>query len=230
MKNHDEPDRDLDSSQHEHPRHRGERETHHFHPDQHHHLRDRERLETIRFDSIIEGLDLSEGSHVIDLGCGPGAFLPELSRKVAEAGRVFGVDVSPRMISHAVERIEEEGLENVFLFLNSETEIPLRAGWFDRVLMVFLLHELTHPQAVLKEVRRLLKPGGRVLAVEWKKESSEEGPPLEHRLSSTEVEQWLADAGLAVTRKRDWTRQLYLIVAGPVTNDPDQNDESEGGD
>ncbi|MFB6346189.1 MAG: class I SAM-dependent methyltransferase [bacterium] len=203
------------NKEHDHrrnPKH-GDRHTHHFDASQAEYLRSDERLTKIRHQDIVEMLNVEDGMNVLDLGTGSGAFLPELVEKVGDAGNVYGVDVSTDWLSHAREFVIEQDLNTVSLLRNSDKSLPLRDRLVDRALAVCLLHELTHPEPFLEEVYRVIKPGGTVLILEWANKSTEEGPPVEHRLSFQEARNWLETAGFDSVRRNDWTDSNYVITA-----------------
>jgi len=116
------------------------------------------------------------GESVLDVGCGTGSLAIALKAKVGASGEVRGIDASPEMIEvarrkaakHALSRAEGAGSDAGFEVALIE-EMPFPDGRFDLVVSSFMLHHL--PEDVkrkgLAEVRRVLKPGGRFLAVDF---------------------------------------------------------------
>jgi ubiquinone/menaquinone biosynthesis C-methylase UbiE len=84
------------------------------------------------------------------------------------------------------------------------------------VFACHLLHELEDPAALLADVRRVLKPGGRLAAVEWEKVETEPGPTLEHRLTPQDSGALLEKGGFAVTDIHPVTSANYLLLARPA--------------
>ena len=112
-------------------------------------------------------LDLHPGQVVADVGCGPGFLTIPIARLVQPGGRVFAVDIRPEMLALLRERLAAEGIAHVRPVLSQESLLPLHGESCGRVLATFLLHELEDPAAFLRELRRVLRPGGRGLAVDW---------------------------------------------------------------
>jgi ubiquinone/menaquinone biosynthesis C-methylase UbiE len=157
---------------------------HHFDPRKVERLYSPDRLETLAIKRLLSELALCPGQRVLDLGTGGGVLLPSLSGAVGEKGMVVGSDNSKEMLDYINEKLWNEIPDNIELCLNGDKRLPLRNDFFHRVLMVCLLHELARPQSVLEEVSRVLRPGGRLLALEWKAEVMDPGPPVSHRLSA----------------------------------------------
>jgi ubiquinone/menaquinone biosynthesis C-methylase UbiE len=100
---------------------------------------------------------------VLDLGCGPGGFLAALAPYCRE---IVGVDVVRTFVERCRETIAAAGLENARAEWSPDGTIPFADGAFDAVTMVDTLHHCDEPQAVLDDVRRVLKPGGLLLMLE----------------------------------------------------------------
>jgi ubiquinone/menaquinone biosynthesis C-methylase UbiE len=114
---------------------------------------------------IFAGL-VSPGQTALDLGCGPGTFTFELSRRVGEKGHVFAVDLQPEMLRNVRNRVERSGLSEQ-ITLNQST--PDRIGLdvqADFAMGFWMVHEVQNQADFLGEVYRLLKPGGHFLLVE----------------------------------------------------------------
>lgn len=111
---------------------------------------------------------LKPGESVLDVGCGTGTLAIAAKRRVGVEGIVRGIDASPEMIARAKKKASKARLD--VLFQNGLAErLPLLDGQFDTVLATMMLHHLPRKprQQCASEVRRVLKPGGRVLAVDF---------------------------------------------------------------
>jgi len=112
------------------------------------------------------GPDLSRGSRVLDVGCGPGAALRRVARLVAD-GEVVGVDLSLAMLRIAHERACRAGLANVALFQADAAELPASfVGAFDVAYSCLVHHHLTDPLGVLRSIAASLRPGGMYAAID----------------------------------------------------------------
>jgi len=116
---------------------------------------------------IIERSGLKEGMRVLDLGCGSGTFTTFLARAVGDKGWVYALDIQPDMLKQLQEKLsrpENRDIKNIELINSSADELPFADGSLDLVCMVSVLQEIPDRQKALKEVKRVLKPGG-VLAI-----------------------------------------------------------------
>jgi SAM-dependent methyltransferase len=189
---------------------------HKFDPANRARLESPERLALLPVEQVIALAQVKGGERVLDLGCGPGVFTALLARAVGESGQVFAADVEPEMVQACEERIEALGFTNVAVGRSEENAIPLPAGSVDLVFACHLLHELQDPAALLAEVRRVLRPGGRLAAVEWEKvETGGVGPPVEARLTPEDSRALLEGNGFTVTGTGSVTWANYLLLARP---------------
>jgi ubiquinone/menaquinone biosynthesis C-methylase UbiE len=117
---------------------------------------------------IISLASLEPGSSVLDIGCGTGTLAIAAARHVGARGKVYGIDASPPMIARATWKAKRAGANVVFQSAAAE-RLPFRDHRFDVVLSTVMLHHLprTTREQCLREVARVLKPGGRVLAVDF---------------------------------------------------------------
>ncbi|MDJ0973008.1 MAG: class I SAM-dependent methyltransferase [Planctomycetota bacterium] len=111
----------------------------------------------------IEHLDLGEGSHYLDIGCGNGYTLRWVSAGVGADGRAVGIDVAPAMVERA--RALSSAFENVEVLLTAFPAHPFEAGTFDGIFSMEVLYYLPDLPGALAEIRQLLKPGGRFACV-----------------------------------------------------------------
>lgn len=110
---------------------------------------------------LVDALDLSPGEHVLDIGCGAGAFLLPASQQVAAAGTAHGIDLSPAMVERARAIAAASGRDNITAEVDDAQE-PALTGQFDVIGSSLVLFFLPDPAAALVEWRRLLRPGGRL--------------------------------------------------------------------
>ena len=116
---------------------------------------------------VHEALGAQPGQRVLDIGCGPGFYVSDLVDRVGKAGVVVGVDVSADMLNLAKRRCE--GHANVAFHEASATALPVDDSSFDAALSVQVLEYVTDVNAALAEMRRVLRPGARVVLwdVDW---------------------------------------------------------------
>lgn len=124
---------------------------------------------------------LKPGESVLDIGCGTGTLAIGAKKRVGPAGRVYGVDASPEMLARAGKKANKAGAE-VVLRNGIVEALPFPDGQFDAVLSTVMLHHLGRKarQQCALEVRRVLKPGGRVLVVDFAKPPQGKRGLLDH--------------------------------------------------
>ncbi len=118
-------------------------------------------------DKLIERSGIKPGMTLMDLGCGSGAFTTFVARAVGEQGKVYAVDIQPamlRQLEHKLARAENQSIKNVKMKQSSAYELPFEDRALDLVYMVTVLQEIPDRGRALREIRRILKPGG-ILAV-----------------------------------------------------------------
>lgn len=167
---------------------------HKFDPAHRDRLHDPERRTWQDPEAILPALGLERGIAAADVGCGTGFFALPAAALVGPTGRVYAIDMQEPMLWTLLERLREAGVENVLPVLSLEDLIPLPGDHVDFALLVNALHEVKGDGA-LREVRRILRPGGSFGVVDWKKEPMDRGPPVAHRLSREEAEKRLARVG-----------------------------------
>jgi len=111
-------------------------------------------------EAILEVVNPS--SNVLEMGCGTGIVTVEIAPNVRE---MTGIDISPKMIARAQEKARRQNLKNVTFKVLDASELPFPDHAFDVILLPNLLHLVPQPEKVIKESRRLLKPGGTLVTV-----------------------------------------------------------------
>lgn len=119
-------------------------------------------------DKTVDVAHIAPGERVLDVGCGTGGLAMAVKRRVGEKGEVHGIDASPEMIARARRKARKAGVDVAFEPAAVE-HLPFADGTFDSVLATIMLHHL--PEDVrrrgLREMRRVLKPGGRLFVVDF---------------------------------------------------------------
>jgi ubiquinone/menaquinone biosynthesis C-methylase UbiE len=108
----------------------------------------------------LEMARLGEGMKVADYGCGPGSFTMAAAEIVGEGGKVYAIDINPLAISSVQGRAAKEGLRNVEAILVRGYDTGIEASTIDRVLLIDTIHRIEDPDALFREIRRVLKPDG----------------------------------------------------------------------
>jgi ubiquinone/menaquinone biosynthesis C-methylase UbiE len=156
-----------------------------------------DRVKEERPDLLLEGLALKPGMTVADVGAGTGYYTWLISPRVGDAGKVYAVDVQPEMVRMIKERMQKRGAGNVLPVLASATDTRLPAATVDLALMVDVYHELEYPAEVLDSIVRSLKPGGRVVFVEYRAEDPAVPIKPLHKMSEAQIRREATRHGLS---------------------------------
>jgi ubiquinone/menaquinone biosynthesis C-methylase UbiE len=142
-------------------------------------LNNPQRLIDISLDYIWDKLNLEKSDVLVEIGAGT-AFFSIAFLKQAKASEIKACDLSNVMIDWIKENVVPN-YPNIQPVKTEENSIPLDDGIADLVYMINLHHELDDPNKMIKESYRILKPGGKIFIVDWKKENMTQGPPTEIR-------------------------------------------------
>lgn len=141
---------------------------------------------------LLPSLDIKAGMNVADFGAGSGFYTGKVSKLVGDKGKVYAVDVQKEMIAMMTKRFQREKINNVVLVHNTEKDAKLPASEIDLIMMVDVYHELSYPYEVMVDLVKSLKPGGRIVFVEFRLEDKKV-PILDvHRMSIAQVKKEMA--------------------------------------
>jgi ubiquinone/menaquinone biosynthesis C-methylase UbiE len=157
-------------------------------------LNDPKRLEYLNPDLIWDKAGIKNPSVLIDIGAGTGFFALLFGKKMKK-GKVYACDISDEMLSWLEDNLPRESKGRVIPVKMEESSVPLPDAMADLVYMINLHHELEEPRRILGEALRLLKRGGKLLILDWKREKTPEGPPLEIRVTEEAIESQMRNAG-----------------------------------
>lgn len=170
---------------------------------------EREREE--RTDLLLANLPLTDDAVVADIGAGTGYFSLPIAARVP-AGRVLAVDIQPEMLAIVTRRAAAAGLANVEAVQATETDPRLPAGQVDLVLMVDAYHEFSHPREVMQGVVQGLKPGGRVVLIEYRGEDPSVPILTLHKMTAAQARREMQAVGLEWVETRDFLPQQHYLV------------------
>ena len=175
-------------------------------------------------DKVLDLARLAIGESVLDVGCGTGTLAIAAKRRVGPTGAVHGVDASPEMLLRAEKKAKKAGVE--VLFRNTLAEsLPFADAHFDVVLSSVMFHHLPRKARLqcAREIRRVLKPGGRVLVVDFEGMADEKRTLLSHfhrphgHVRLNDIVELLKEAGLNTIESGPLgIRDLQFALATPV--------------
>ena len=161
---------------------------------------------------VLALLPLADDRVVADIGCGPSYFAVPLALRLRR-GKLYAFDVQEPMLEAARKTIATAALSNVEVQTCSEMELPLPDESLDCAFLAFSFHEVHgRLEDCAAMIRNRLKPGGSMAVIERKKEPVDEGPPLEDRLSESDVTSAAQAAGLMVTEVADLNEKQYFVL------------------
>ncbi|MEW5323614.1 class I SAM-dependent methyltransferase [Geobacillus thermoleovorans] len=158
---------------------------HRFHYEHAERLLDPKRKEWIDPQQAISVLSVQPDDAVADLGAGNGYFTIPLAQ--ATNGKVYAVDVQPEMIQLLKKRAQQFAITNIEYQVADVASTALPSHSMDKGIMAFVFHEVERKEAAIDEIRRVMKPNGQFLLIEWEAIESEMGPPLHERIPSDEL-------------------------------------------
>jgi len=164
-------------------------------------------------DKVIAALNLHPGAVVADLGSGGGYFTFKLARAVAPSGKVYAVDVDKDMIELIAKRLKEESGNNVETILATATDPLLPQTGVDLIFTVNTYHHIANRLAYFANVRKYLRPGGRIAIIDLDRRAWLEGL-LGHYTPSETIKREMEQAGYALQQQLDFLdRQSFLIFS-----------------
>lgn len=174
-----------------------------------------EREEEEHPDRLVAALRIRRGSTVIDFGAGVGYFTWRLARQVGPEGRVLAVDIQPEMLDMLSANIERRGIRNVETILSTNEDAGLPANAAELVLLVDVYHELAYPARTMGEIREALKPEGRLVVVEYRKE--EAWIPIHplHKMTAREVREEIEPLGFDFMELLDFLPRQHIVIFKP---------------
>lgn len=160
---------------------------------------------------VMQALDVRPGEVVADIGAGSGYFTLRLAHHVGAAGRVYAVDVNPDMVRHLNERIRDAALNNVSTILAGPHD-PLLPEPVDRILIVDVWHHVEDQSAYLEKLKAALKPGGRIVMIDFQKRELPVGPPLDMKIAREALVAQMQQHGFTVAGEHTFLPYQYFIV------------------
>ena len=175
-----------------------------------------ERVQEEEPDIALDAIKLVRGSTVADVGAGSGYMTVKMSKRVGPTGKVYANDIQPEMLALLQQRLTREKITNVEPVLGTFDDPKLPNGTLDLILMVDVYHEFSEPQKMLRRMRENLKPGGRLVLLEYRKEDPAIPIRLDHKMTVAEAKMELEAEGFTLSKVDEvLPRQHILIFTRP---------------
>jgi ubiquinone/menaquinone biosynthesis C-methylase UbiE len=171
-----------------------------------------ERIKEEDPDRMLYSLDIKKGSVVADIGAGIGYHVWRMADIVGPTGRVIGEDIQEGMIRLMKKNIDDRKLRNVEIILGTPTDPKLPAHSLDLVLMVDVYHEFSEPVTMMRHIQESLKPDGRVVLVEFRKEDPSVPIQPLHKMSVQDVRAELEPLGFKFQKSLEFLPWQHVII------------------
>ena len=171
-----------------------------------------EREKEERSSLLLKSLHLKAGEVIADIGAGSGYFTFPIARAVGATGKVYAVDIQPEMLALIRQRMRERKVANVAPVRGTEADPKLPREGIDLILLVDVYHEFSHPYEMTRAMARALKPGGRLVFVEYRLEDQNVPIKLVHRMSQRQVLKEMEPHPLRHVRTLDVLPWQHIII------------------
>jgi ubiquinone/menaquinone biosynthesis C-methylase UbiE len=163
-------------------------------------------------DEALDALKIPKGAAVADVGAGVGYFTWRLAERVGTSGVVYGEDIQPEMLDQLRKNMQDRHLENVHAVLGTIADAKLPKSSLDLVLLVDVYHEFSEPEKMLDSIRESLKPGGRLVLLEYRGEDPMVAIKPEHKMTVEQVRAEVQPEGFKFDRSIEVLPQQHIIV------------------
>ena len=163
-------------------------------------------------DQALDVLGIRAGMVVADVGAGTGYMSLRMARRVGPTGKVYANDLQPEMLQKLRAKSQREKLSNVETVQGTESDPKLPPNTMDLVLLVDVYHEFSQPQAMLDKIRESLKPDGRLVLLEYRKEDPKVPIRPEHKMSVAEVKTEVEAEGYKLDQVIEKLPRQHIII------------------
>ncbi|MBV8865638.1 MAG: class I SAM-dependent methyltransferase [Acidobacteriaceae bacterium] len=173
-----------------------------------------ERTREEQPEKAIAQLNLKPGMMVGDVGAGTGFYAIRLAKGVAPNGVVFANDIQPGMLERLKANAAAQNVTNIVAILGTESDPRLPQGKLDLVLLADVYHEFSRPQRMLDRIRESLKPTGKLVLLEFRKEDPKVPIRPEHKMTVQEVKAEVTPEGYTFEKVVDTMPWQHIIIFG----------------
>ncbi|UCE97932.1 MAG: methyltransferase domain-containing protein [Dehalococcoidia bacterium] len=164
-------------------------------------------------EAILATIGLKPALTLVDIGCGGGFFALPAARITRGRGMVYGIDINADYLRELNELAVKEKLDNLILTVGKAEEVIVCERCADIVFFGLVLHDFEDAVKVIRNANRMLKPGGHLFNLDWKKERTDRGPSFKKRFSQEYAAGLIEAAGFAIENIKTSGRYHYLISA-----------------
>jgi protein-L-isoaspartate O-methyltransferase len=161
---------------------------------------------------LLASLKIKSGDAVADIGAGTGYYTRRLAKMVGNRGMVYAVDIQPEMLALLTNKLAQAGFTNVQPVLGTVTDPKLPRASVDLILMVDVYHEFSHPYEMTSAMVEALKPGGRMIFVEFRGEDPKVAIKRVHKMTEAQVRKEMAAFPLTWVETLNMLPLQHIIV------------------
>jgi SAM-dependent methyltransferase len=167
-------------------------------------------------DGALDAIGIKPGMVVADVGAGTGYMSLKMATRVGASGKVYAEDVQPEMLRRLRQNAAEAKLTNIQTVLGGEADPKLPPNTLDLILLVDVYHEFSQPQRMLRKMRESLKPDGRLVLLEYRKEDPSIPIRPEHKMSVQEVKLELEAEGFHLDQVLETLPRQHILILTKV--------------
>jgi len=164
---------------------------------------------------VLTALNIKQGEVIADIGAGSGYFAFRLAHFVGAQGKVYAVDVSPDMIRHINRRIRDTKMTNVVALLADPDDPLLPDASVNRFFFSESWHHIDNQTKYLGLIKKMLKPGGEVVMIDFHKKDLPVGPPLQMKIAREDLLKQMEAAGFRLAKEHTFLPYQYFLVFTP---------------
>ena len=164
---------------------------------------------------VMRTLDVRQGEVIADIGAGSGYFTFRLAHHVGDNGRVYAVDVSPDMILHLNRRIRELKAMNVSSILADPDDPLLPERSVNRFFFSDSWHHIENQAKYLSLIKKMLKPGGEIVMIDFHKKELPVGPPMQMKIAREDLTRQMESNDFRLTKEHTFLPYQYFLVFVP---------------
>ena len=177
-------------------------------------LEDPRRSEWQKPDQVVKHLGLKPGEAVADIGAGSGYFTLRFAHAVGPTGKVYAVDVDQGMLDYLKGRAKKGHLANIEPVLAEPHDPKLPSASVDVIFVCDTLHHIPDRATYYPLLVRALRPGGRLVNIDFYKKPLPLGPPLEMKIAKEDMIEEVKPAGFHVVKEFDFLPYQYFLIFG----------------
>jgi len=163
-------------------------------------------------DGALDAIGIKPGMVIADVGAGTGFMTLKMAARVGPSGKIYAEDVQPEMLRRLRQNAAEAKIANIQTVLGGEADPKLPPNTLDLILLVDVYHEFSQPQKMLRKMREALKPDGRLVLLEYRKEDPSIPIRPEHKMSVQEVKLEVEAEGFHLDKVLETLPRQHILI------------------